>query len=292
MKNGQDLTDADIERSQAFLGAVLGMDEEGNPSPDRLQPGANNPPEPILDEKAAAAKAAAERSAEDKRVADLIANATEWAKEYPKIETEEVAVAATDWLDQLDKDWDKIEAKRVAERAPLNERLKAIQAEYTPWLTRISICREAIRGPHSAYKLLAEQQRKAREAAAKRAAEEAQRRADQLEEQAKAGGPNVIAATILAREATQEADQARKVAAAVPKRTQIRGNLGGRTHSLRTVWMVDIHEIEKTFERYKGRREVKELLHSLALADVRNPRLWRNPEERHIPGCHTYSEQV
>ena len=248
--------------------------------------GGNKPPEPTAesnDEPIAP---------EDKRVADLIANALNWAAQYPKIETEEIAVAATDWLDQLDEDWDKIEAKRVAERAPLNQQLKAIQARYLPWLEQINICRRAIRAPHTAYKLAAERQRKAREAEAARVAAEAQSRADQLAEQAKAGGPSAIAQTIVAREAEQEAERARQAAAAVPKRTQIRGALGGRTHSLQTVWKADIHEIEKTFAHYKGRREVFELLQSLANADVRNPRLWPNPEDRHIAGCHCYSEQV
>jgi hypothetical protein len=279
MKNNQDLTDADIDRSQAFIAAVLGPDEIG-----RLH---NQPPEPVDAEPAEPALAP-----EDKRVADMIANATAWTKEYPKIATEEIAKAATDWLNQLNADHAKIDAKRVAERAPLRKELQAIQDKYLPLLTRIAICRDAIEGPHTAYKLLAEQRRKAAEAEAARVAAEAQRRADQLTEQAKAGGPTAVAAAILAHEATEEAETARKAAAEVPRRTQIRGNLGGRTHSLRTVWQADIHEIEKTFQHYKNRREVKELLRSLAIADVRNPRLWPDPEDRYIPGCHTYSEQV
>ena len=118
MKNGRELTDADVDRSQAFLGAVLGVDEEGNLPPDH-QIGANNPPEPI-------------NAPEDQRVAEVLANATEWAKLHPKIEDEEVAVAATNWLNQLDKDWAAIEAKRVAERKPLSEKLKAIQKNTCP----------------------------------------------------------------------------------------------------------------------------------------------------------------
>jgi hypothetical protein len=272
MKNGQDLTDADIERSQAFLGAVLGVDEEGHLPPDH-QIGANYPPEPIVDP-------------EDKRVADLIANANDWARLHPKIETEEIAVAATDWLNQLDKDWDKIEARRVAERAPLNERLKAIQARYLPWLNRIDICRQAIRGPHTAYKRLAEQQRKAREAEAARVAAEAQRRADQLAEQAKAGGPNAISQTIVALEASQEAERARQVAAAVPKRTQIRGALGGRTHSLRTVWKAEIVEQELLYRHFHKHRDVIDVLQRLANAAARSG--VRNPA---LPGCSIYSEE-
>ena len=271
MKNGRELTDADVDRSQAFLGAVLGVDEEGNLPPDH-QIGANNPPEPI-------------NAPEDQRVAEVLANATEWAKLHPKIETEEVAVAATDWLNQLDKDWAAIEAKRVAERAPLNERLKAIQAKYLPWLDRIDICRRAIRGPHTAYKLAAERQRKAREVEAARVAAEARRRADQLAEQAKAGGPNAIAQSIVALEATQEAERAHEAAAAVPKRTQIRGALGGRTHTLRTVWVANLHEFDKALDHYKGRPEVRKLIQSLADADARHG-------VRYIPGFHIYSEQV
>ncbi len=277
MKDNQDLTDAAIERSQAFLGAVLGADEEGNLPRDH-QIGANNPPEPI-------------EAPEDKRVADLIANANDWAKLHPDglRWTEEIAVAATDQLNQLDKDWDKIEAKRVAERAPLNERLKAIQARYLPWLNRIDICRQAIRGPHTAYKRLAEQQRKAREAEAARVAAEAQRRADQLAEQAKAGagGPKAVSQTIIAMEAAEEAERARKAAAEVPRRTRIRGNLGGRTHSLRTVWKADLVEvdIEAAFQHYKHKAEVKDLLTRLANADAR-------AGVRRIPGFYVHEEQV
>ncbi len=273
-------------------------DNENN-ADKRLQIGANFPPEPVEpvpDEKAAAATAEAERSAEDKRVADLIANTNDWATLHPDGSrwTEEIAVEATDYLNQLNKDWNKIEAKRIAERKPLRKQLQAIQDKYLPWLTRIGICRDAIERPHTAYKLAAEQRRKAMAADAARVAAEAQRRADQLAEQAKAGagGPKAVSQTIIAMEAAEEAERARKAAAEVPLRTQIRGSLGGRTHSLRTVWKAEILEIEKAFEHYKLRREVHELLTRLANADVRNPRLWQNPADRPIPGCYTHSKQV
>jgi hypothetical protein len=45
---------------------------------------------------------------------------------------------------------------------------------------------------------------------------------------------------IAAAEATKKADEARKAAAAAPLRAQVRGNLGGRTHSLRSVWKAEL----------------------------------------------------
>ena len=95
----------------------------------------------------------------------------------------------------------------------------------------------------------------------------------------------MIAPAILAQEATEEAEQAHKAAAAVPKRTQIRGSLGGRTHSLRTVWIANLHEYEKALNHYKGRPEVRKLIQTLADADARHG-------VRDIPGFLIYSEQV
>ncbi len=278
MKNGQDLTDADIERSQAFLGAVLGADEEGNLPPDH-QIGANNPPEPIV-------------APEDKRIAELIANADAWAEQYPIIDDEPIGKEAAGWLEQLEKELKSVEQKFKEEKAPHEEKLAEIRGKFHPRIERLKICLQSIRPRFRAWIKLRDDRVKAAREAEKRKAEEAQRRADQLAEQAKAGGPNAVSQTIVALEATQEAERARQVVAAMPQRARVRSSLGGRTHSLRTVWYADIREFENTLEHYKGRREVRELLQTLANADVRNPRLWKNPEDRYIPGCHCYSEQV
>ena len=251
---------------------------------DRLH---NQPPEPVTPE-----PVEAKAAPEDKRIAELIEAATEWARQFPTIESEEVASACTDYLNQLDAQWEEFEDKRKAEREPHNQALKKIQEKWLPRLDRIDICRRAIRPVHRGWLRLKDVRLKAERETKEREAAEAQRHADQLAEQAKAGGPNAVSQTIIALEATQAAERSRQEAAAVPQRAQLRGTLGGRTHSLRTEWQADIVEIEKTFEHYKSRREVIELLSRLAKADVRNPRLWRNPEIRYIPGCHCYSEQV
>ncbi len=289
MKNSHTPTDTESERSQAFLGAALGPEDIG-----RLH---NQPPEPIEpepDEKTAAAKAEAEQSKEDKRVAALVANANDWAKVQPNTWTEEIAGEAVNWLNQLNKDWDKIEAKRVAERKPLRDQLQAIQDKYLPWLTRIGICRGAIEKPLDAYKLAADRQRRVREAEAARVAAEERRRADQLAEQAKAGGPNVVTNMIAAKEAEESAERARKAAAEVPKRTQIRGSLGGRTHTLRKVWRAELVEQDEFYLHVRNHTKVKELLMSLANEMARSlgaeaTRL-RLPKPR-LRGCEIYSEE-
>ena len=69
---------------------------------------------------------------------------------------------------------------------------------------------------------------------AARAAAEEQRRAGQLAEQAKAGGPGAIATAIVAYEATQTAEQARKAVAAMPQRAQVRPFRPSSTTTLST----------------------------------------------------------
>jgi hypothetical protein len=255
------------------------LHDNENSLPTDHQIGANFPPEPI------------ELVAEDKRVAELIEAANKWCEQYPTIEDDAVAAACMDYLNQLDANWTAFDERRKAEREPHNKALKEIQEKWRPRLDRIDICRRALRPLKQAWLRLKEARLKAEREAAEREAAEAQRRADQLAEQAKAGGPNAISQTIIALEATQQAEWARQAVAIMPRRAQVRGNLGGRTHSLRTVWKAEIIEIEKTFERYKSRREVIELLTSLANADVRNPRLWPNPEDRDIPGCYVSKTQ-
>ena len=271
MKNRQDLT-TPTTTGPGFIAAVLGPEEIS-----RLH---NQPPEPVETETAATALAP-----EDKRISDLIEAATKWAEQYPTIEDEGIAAACTDYLNQLDEHWTAFDERRKAEREPHNKALKAIQDKWLPRLERIDICRRALRPLKQAYLKLKDARLKAEREAAARQAAEAQHRADQLAEQAKAGGPNAIGQTIVALEATQEAERARQAVAALPQRAQVRGTLGGRTHSLRTVWTADIVEIDKTFAHYKGRAEVKDLLRRLANADAR-------AGIRHIPGCHVYREEV
>ena len=240
----------------------------------------NSPPEPVESEPAEPA------AAEDKRIADLIANADEWIAQYPLIEDEEVGRQAADCLKQLEDEHKACTEKFKEEKAPHEEKLAEIRAKFHPRLDRLEVCLKAIRRRFRAWIKLKDDRRKAAAAAEERKVAEAQRRVDQLAEQAKAGGPNAIAQVIVALEATQELEQARQAAAAVPQRAQVRGFLGGRTHSLRTVWRAHIIEQDVLYNHFRDRREVKELLQSLANAAARGGT--RNPN---LPGCEIRSTQ-
>ncbi len=248
-------------------------DNENNVA-ERLRIGANFPPEPI------------EGAKEDRRLAELIANADAWAAEHPLIEDEAVGVEAANWLEQLEKHLKEFQKKFKEEKAPYEAKLAESRAKWHPRLERIEICLRSIRPGFRAWIKLKENRRRAEEAAKAREAAEAQRRADQLAEQAKVGGPNAVSQTIVALEATQQAEQARQAVADMPRRAQVRGSLGGRTHSLRTVWQATIVEQDLCYRHFRDHTEVKGLLQRLANAAARG-----GARNSNLPGCWVYSEE-
>jgi hypothetical protein len=218
----------------------------------------------------------------DAEIEALVANADAWAEQHPVIENEEVAAKAIDNLNQLQEHRAEYDALRKKEKKLFDDGAAAVQKKFLPKLERIDACIKVFVRLRSGWFAREEAQREAAEREAEREAAEAQRRADQLTEQAQARSTatNWIDAT----NATQEAARKRQEAAAIPKKTQIRGSLGGRMHSPRTYWYAQVVEIEKAFHHYKARTEVKELLISLANADARSG-------IRSIPGCLVWSEK-
>ena len=247
-------------------------DNENNAA-ERHQIGGNFPPEPIV-------------APEDQRVIDSVENANKWIAQYPIIEDDDIGKAAADHINQLEKDLKACEEKFKAEKAPHEEKLAEIRARFRPRLDSFEICLKVVRPRFRAWIKLKEDRRKAAQADEERKAAEAQRRADQLAEQAKAGGPNAVSQTILAHEATQELERARQALAAIPQRAQVRGNLGGRTHSLRTVWHARIIEDDLLYMHLRNDRDVKDLLQRKADAAARGG--VRNPN---LPGCEIFSTQ-
>jgi hypothetical protein len=80
----------------------------------------------------------------------------------------------------------------------------------------------------------------------------------------------------------------------MPQRAQVRGNLGGRTHSLRTVWRAEIIEWDECYQHFKNHTKVTELLQSLAneaarglAAEATRLRLSKPT----LRGCEIYSTQ-
>lgn len=233
--------------------------------------GGNLPPEPID---------------VDATIDALIANANDWAGRHLVIEDEKVAKDALDNLNKLQAHRAEYDEMRKAEKKPFDDGALAVQRKWVPRIDRIDACIKPFNGLRNAWLNLKEVRRKAALEAAELAAAEAQRRADQLAEKAKAGGPNVVTNTILGMEAEAEAEKARKAVAAVPQRAQERGNLGGRTHSLRTYWYADVIDQDLCYQHFRARPEIKDVLAKLANAAARAGT--RNPN---LPGCWVDSEE-
>lgn len=220
-------------------------------------PGHNRPPEAV--------------DLARERVDALIANANAWAERFSKIEDEETAKSATDFLDQLDKQYQQYDAARQEEKRPHDAAAFAVQAKWTPLLARLDACKKVIGLLHRSWlrlkqQHLDEQLRKAQEEAAAM-----QLRAAQLATQAQAApsGPGALNRTIAAQEAAQEAARARQAVAAIPERAQVRGNLGGRARSLRYTWRASIQDYDAAYAHYREHIDVRELLDSLTNQAVR-----------------------
>lgn len=161
--------------------------------------GANNPPSPI-------------------EYADTIINElSTWMKDHPVIQTEEEARAAKPLIDRARAAQAEIEAARIAEVKPLNDKVAEINAEHKAVHNtdpkkpgKLDRVYNELKSRISAY-LQAEEQRRLREAAAARAAqEEAERIAREAEakelaalQEAQAGVVDVDVAAI-----TEQADEA------------------------------------------------------------------------------------
>jgi hypothetical protein len=213
-----------------------------------------------------------------------VASANEWSAQYQAIEDEFVASEANQKLAQLDAVWNEIEAIRKAEYKVHDDKLKAVQRDFKPLLEDVAACRLVIHRLHQGWLAFDQKRIDDDRAERERIAAEKRRLAELAAEQANASGPNAATRIIQAREAEAEAEQAHEAFAAAPTRAQTRGTLGGRTRSLRTVWLANVVSIEKAFEHYKARKEVKELLNRLANADAR-------AGIKAIPGCYVWSEE-
>jgi hypothetical protein len=244
----------------------------------RLGPGGNFPPEPI--ESAHDPHAAAIQA-----VAKLESAAIKWGAKKA-IETAEAASDIAAFLSQLEAHWAEIESQRKKEKKPFDDGARAVQEKYKPLLDRILLLKGAITPLHTAWLKLKDRRIEQQRLAAEREAAEAQRRADQLAEQANGTGPGAVVNTIAAAEAAKEADAARRTAAAIPRRAQTRDSLGGRTRSLRTVWLAAVIEPDLCYRHFRDHPDVKDLLHRLANAAARAG--VRHPD---LPGCYIFSEE-
>ncbi len=267
----------ETELSQARIAAVLGPEEVAKLDGEEASPGpGHNRPPSAIDAEPPPIDLARQRVDEE------ITSANKWAEQVKVIDSEEKAKALADKLDQLTKLFQKYDAMRAAEKRPHDEKSAEVQENWR-FIFRLKICKEALQPLESDWlrreklRLAADRQEK------ERVAREAQRRADQLAEQAKAGGPNVVGNRIDAADAAAEAERAREAVAAVPVRAQSRGNLGGRARSLKRVAKAQVVDWDKCYQHYRLRGEVRDVLATLASADARHG-------VKEIPGCFLWTE--
>lgn len=280
-----DYTDAEIERSQNMLAAVLGpeevarLDAESYPGPGHNQ----SPPEPI--------------DLARERVEQEIASADAWAAQVKTVENEETATTLRTKLQQLGDLWKEYDEQRAAERKPHTEAAAAVQAKWLPLLNRIATCRKALQPLETTWLMLLRNRQDAERERLKKEAAEAEARAHQLADLALAGGPSVATNLIAAQEAADEADAAHKAVSAVPLRAQTRDAYGGRARSLHQTWSATIIDQDLLYRHFRGHADVTAVLQKLANAAVRakdGPRPANGAKEGindQLPGILIYLEE-
>jgi hypothetical protein len=266
-------------------------DNENNLPADH-QIGANNPPEPIESDEARILRRAFDAAGH--RIAEEVKSANDWMAEIKVVEDEKTAKDLGTKINQITAFITLYDGMRAEEKRPYDEGAAAVQKRWLPLIETLKLCKETLHHRLEVpwLKVLQKRHDDEREAN-RRAAAEAQRRADQLAEQAKAHSANVVTNMAAAMDAAQEAERLRQAAADVPLRAQTRGI--GRTRSLRTIWKAEIVEWDECYQHFKNHPKVRELLQGLANEGARHlaaeAARRRLPTKPSLRGCEIYSTQ-
>lgn len=254
---------------------------DGNP---REHIGANNPPpfdQSVLD-------------ALDARVNEFILAGGDW-RDLGEIQTEEQAGDLNDYLSGLKKNRDEVEKARKAAKKPHDDASKAVQAAFTPLVTKIDFTIGKLRPMLTAFMDRKEAERRAAERAAR---EEAARAAKAAEEAAaKAAARNDIAGEVAAQEQAKAAAEKAKEAERLAKgRVSVAsGSGGGRTASYRTYWRAEVANPRVAYmELSSGRHpeiaaELAETIRALGERVARSKDF--NPETDTLPGFVFHAER-
>lgn len=210
--------------------------------PARHGIGGNKPPEPTEFERLT--PIANER----------IDTANRWMTERPEITSAEMADKAAGFEAQLRGTWREMDDARRAEKKPLEEQLKAIDARYNPFLRLLDSAKNMILDRRNAWlraeeKRLAEE-RMAAEVAARRQREEAEiarRRAEEAERQA---GADALRAKLAAEDAARRAAQLEQAAAKMPEKAAIKGDYTPRAVSLHAKWTAVVTDEKEALKHY------------------------------------------
>lgn len=202
----------------------------------------------------------------DERISDFLEVTQTWL-DLEEVTDEQQAGLLTDQIDGLRGLYKEVDIARKAAKKPHDDAGKAVQAAFTPLLTKLKMSADKLKPKLEAYatkRAREEEQRKQRELA------EAEARRKEAEAKAKAAeASGDIGAQVDAQEAAEQAEKDAKEAAKAPD-TKVRSATGaGRTMALRTVKEVEITNINVLFMHYSDEPKIAELLTSLATAEVR-----------------------
>lgn len=223
---------------------------------DAAPMGHNNPP-PYDPEKHATLR---------QRVNTFAEAAGAW-RDIKKIEVEEDAARLRDFIAGAQKIAKDVEKARTDDKAPHRERAEAVDKAYKALVDVIDRTVTSVKPLLAAY--LAEQERKAAEERARKAAEAAAAKAEADRLAAEAAARNDVVGEVEAAEAAKTAARLEK-AAAKPVKVGVASFSGAaKSAGLRTVRTVEITNINQVFMHYRAHQDVADVLARLAAADVR-----------------------
>lgn len=239
--------------------------------------GHNNPPEPTPFERV------------EKRINDLYDEAVQWFDGAP-VTTQAVADQINELINMIRDAAKDAEELRVAEKKPLDEQVKAIQARYNPLIAKDGgKTSRAIEAARKALEPWLKAQAAAKEESVRRAREEAAAKARAAQEAFRAAQPDNLAAKAHAEELAAEAKRAEMAAAKAAKGTATAKGGDGRATALRTTWTPTLDDLNQAcrhyFARPDTRGEFEALVLKLAAADVR-------AGKRSIPGFTITEDKV
>lgn len=214
------------------------------------------------------------------RSEDLAATANRWLTERGDITDEDMAGACSDFIEQVNGALKKIEAERKTVKQPHLDKAKAVDARYNPLKAPLEAVKKLLEPRLRAWLQKKEAARQAElrrqqeeAAAAERAAQEAQRKA---ELSAKHGKGDVVGNAVAAEEAAKKAGEAQRQAKATAQdRARTKGDFGKRATALRVTHKAEVADPIKVLTWFYGHgtgeenRAIFELAERLASARMR-----------------------
>lgn len=222
----------------------------------------------------------------DATVSEFLRATQQWLN-IEAVETEEDAGKMADQITGLRGLWRKVDEARKAAKKPHDDAGTKVQTAFAPLLTKLQRAADALKPKLVAFE--AERSRKeaearaAREAEARRQAEEAERLAREAER------TNDIGAQVEAEEAAKAAEQAQRKAQRQTSRGIQSASGGGRTMSVKKIKEVNITNINLLFMHFRDHPEVAATLKGIATAAVRAKDY--DPASP-IPGVEVYTRDI